>query len=132
MRSFDAQRPRSAPDSFRGLTLAGQPVERSFKGLTLVVAIKPLCDGCRAFGESSLEEFADLDVLLVATQDQQDDEWRDIQHEIVLAPELLTQLDVRWPPFYVLIDANTNMVLAEGVVFGPSQVAEEIRSYLTP
>jgi hypothetical protein len=39
---------------------------------------------------------------------------------------------VRWPPFYVLIDADAERVLVEGVVFGPGQVAEEIRSFVAP
>jgi len=132
VRSFDAQRPRSAPRSFHGSTLAGQPVERTFHGLTLVVAIKPDCDGCRDFAESSLEDFAGLDVVLVAAEDERNNEWRDVGHEIVVAPELLAQLDVRWPPFYVLIDADAERVLVEGVVFGPGQVAEEIRSFVAP
>jgi len=130
VRSFDAPRPRSAPTSLRGLTLRGQTVERSFRGLTLVVAIKPQCDGCRAFAEARLEEFEGLDVLLVTAQDDVDNEWADVRHEIVIAPELLHQLDVRWPPFYVLIDADSGMVLVEGVVFGPAQVADEISSYV--
>lgn len=130
MRSFDAQRPRVAPTSFCGLTLTGEPVERTFRGLTLIVAIKPHCDGCRAFAESPLSEFSALDVIFVTAQFDDDNEWRDVGHEIVVAPALLIQLDVRWPPFYVLVDADSARVLVEGVVFGPSQVADEISPYL--
>ncbi len=116
----------------RGTSLSGEPVERTFRGLTLVVAIKPECDGCRVFAQSSLQEFGDLDVVFVASRAEENDEWRAVPHEIIVAPELLTQLDVRWPPFYVLIDATSHRVLVEGVVFGPAQVAAEIRPYLTP
>lgn len=132
MRSFDAPRPRPAPDSFRGLTLDGESVERFFTGLTLVVAIKPDCDGCRDFLESSLDEFGELEVLLVSAQFDPRNEWKDSRHEIVVAPDLLSLLEIRWPPFYVLIDPRVGTVLVEGVVFGPGQVAQEIKSYVTP
>jgi hypothetical protein len=116
----------------RGTSLSGEPVAKPFRGLTLVVAIKPECDGCRDFVESALNEFRDLDVVLVASRDEMNDEWRHARHEIIVAPDFLVELDVRWPPFYVLLDATTRRVLVEGVVFGPAQVAEEIRPYVTP
>jgi len=56
----------------------------------------------------------------------------DSRHEIVVAPDLLSLLEIRWPPFYVLIDPRVGTVLVEGVVFGPGQVAQEIKSYVTP
>jgi len=130
VRSFDAQRPRSAPTSFHGLTLTGEPIERTFRGLTLIVAIKPHCDGCREFAESTLNEFSALDVIFVTAEFDLDNEWRDVGHEIVVAPALLIQLDVRWPPFYILVDADSARVLVEGVIFAPGQVAEEISPYL--
>ena len=29
-----------------------------------------------------------------------------LRHEIVVAPDLLSLLEIRWPPFYVLIDSG--------------------------
>jgi hypothetical protein len=105
-------------------------VEHFFHGVTLVVALKPECDGCRLFAESNLEEFSGLNVVLVSAEGERNNEWCDVDHEIIVAPELLDQLDVRWPPYYALIDSRTSSVLVEGVVFGPRQVADEIRSYV--
>ena len=98
--------------------------------MTLVVAVKTMCDGCRDFVSASLEEFRDLEVIIVSATNDPDGEWANARHSILVAPELLKQLDVRWPPFYVLIDATTHEVVSEGVVFGPSQVAQEIARFV--
>jgi len=44
----------------------------------------------------------------------------------VVSPALLTALDVRWPPFWVLVDPERGRVVREGVPFGPAQIAEAI------
>lgn len=130
MRSFDAPRRRRAPSSFTGVTLKGEELTHSFRDLTLVVAIKTMCDGCRDFVNASLEELDMIDVVIVSATNDQDGEWTRARHPILVAPELMKELDVRWPPFYVLIDASTFEVVTEGVVFGPSQVAQEIALFL--
>lgn len=130
MRSFDAPRRRSAPSSFTGVTLKGETLTHSFRGLTLVVAIKTMCDGCRDFVNASLEELDAIDVVIVSATSDQGGEWSHARHPILVAPELMKELDVRWPPFYVVIDATTSEVVTEGVVFGPSQVAQEIALFL--
>jgi hypothetical protein len=38
---------------------------------------------------------------------------------------VLAALDIRWPPFYVLIDPASRRVVTEGVVFDAAQVARE-------
>lgn len=130
MRSFDAPRRRPAPSSFSAVTLAGESRSHTFSGVTLVVAIKTRCDGCRDFVESTLDEFETIDVVIVSATGDDDGEWSQSRHPILIAPALLEQLDVRWPPFYVVIDAATREVVSEGVVFGPSQVADEMRAFL--
>lgn len=105
-------------------------MSHTFSGVTLVVAIKTRCDGCRDFVNSALDEFEEIDVVIVSASGDEDGEWAQSRHPILIAPGLLEQLDVRWPPFYIVVDASTREVVSEGVVFGPAQVAEEIRTYL--
>jgi hypothetical protein len=132
VRSFETPQPRSAPTSFTATTLDGRTEQRELKAVSLVIAIKTSCDGCRMFVESDLDELRDLEVetVFVSASSDEGAEWRDARHEIVVAPTLLEELDVRWPPFYVLIDTAAREVLVEGVAFSPGQVADEIRSYL--
>ena len=108
----------------------GETRTHSFSGMTLVVAIKTTCDGCRDFVNAPLEEFDGVEVVIVSATDDVEGEWSRARHSILVAPALMKELDVRWPPFYVLIDAATHEVVSEGVVFGPSQVAEEIARFV--
>jgi hypothetical protein len=130
MRSFDAPRERTAPKSFTGVTLLGEPVTHNFDSLTLLVAVKTMCDGCRDFVQSDLHELRDVSVVIVSATGDEGGEWDNAPHQVIIAPEVLTELDVRWPPFYVLIDPVRSAVVTEGVVFGPSQVAKEIATHL--
>jgi hypothetical protein len=130
VRSFDAPRERPAPASISGVTLRGEPVTQDLDGLTLLVAVKSMCDGCRDFVESDLRELGGLPVVVVSATADESGEWDHARQRVIVAPRVLRELDVRWPPFYVLIDPARGRVLTEGVVFGPSQVAEEISSYL--
>jgi hypothetical protein len=100
-------------------------------GLTLVVAIKQSCDGCRDFIFSELSELSDVPVLILSATGDDNGEWGDSLQQVIIAPQLLSDLDVRWPPFYVLIDPEQRLVVTEGVVFGPAQVAREIGSFLS-
>jgi len=47
-----------------------------------------------------------------------------------VSPDAFRLLDVQSAPLYVLIDPIAGRVVTEGVPFGPSQVANEIASYL--
>lgn len=113
------------------MTLSGEASSHTFRGITLVVAVKPHCDGCRDFVNAALEEFASIALVIVSATGDDDGEWAHARHPILIAPELMELLDVRWPPFYVVIDAATREVVSEGVVFAAAQVAEEIATFLT-
>jgi hypothetical protein len=126
--SFDAPREREAPRELSGHTLDGKAWRRVLEGLTLVVAVKPQCDGCHDFLESDLEELDDVDVVIVSATG--DDEWRDSRQHVVVSPETMSELDIRSAPFYVLIDAARQRVVSEGIVFGPAQVADEISPFV--
>ncbi len=130
MRSFDAPRRRAAPASFTAVTLDGVQRSHTFRGITLVVAVKTRCDGCRDFLNASLQEFAPLDLIIVSACGDDEGEWANAQHPVLIAPRLMEQLDIRWPPFYVVIDASTSEVVSEGIVFAPEQVADEIATFL--
>ena len=115
----------------RGTWLHGAEVKLELKGLTLVVAVKPNCDGCTSFVRSALEELAGFDVIIVSDTDDDDGEWTGARQAVLVSPEAFTSLDIRWPPFYVVIDPERAVVVGEGVVFSPSQVAEEVERHLT-
>jgi hypothetical protein len=101
-------------------------------GPTLVVAVKASCDGCRDFVNSNLEELTGVTVLILSATDDVLGEWRGAAQDVIVAPDVLDALEVRWPPFYVLIDPELQRVVVEGVVFGPAQVASEIAAYVAP
>ncbi len=126
--SFDDSRERAAPRELSGRTLYGTEWRRVLEGLTLVVAVKPQCDGCRDFIDGDLTELDDVDVVIVC--DARDDEWRGARQHVVISPETLSELDIRSAPFYVLIDATRQRVVSEGIVFSPAQVADEISPFL--
>jgi hypothetical protein len=126
--SFDAPRERVAPRELSGRTLEGKEWRRVLEGLTLVVAVKPQCDGCRDFIDGDLDELDEVDVVIVSAA--LDDEWRGARQGVVVSPETLSLLDIRSAPFYVLIDATRERVVSEGIVFEPAQVADEISPFL--
>lgn len=130
MRSIDSPRERSAPRRYRGFDLGGEPVEGDFVGITLVVAIKEDCLGCRSVLESPTDVFGHVATLIVAARPSPEPWWTTTRHRVIVSEQLLRDLDVRFPPFYVLIDANRERVLTEGVVFGPEQVREELSAFL--
>ena len=92
------------------------------------MAVKAACDGCRDFLCSDLHELSDVDVVIVSAVASE--EWLDAANEVLIAPELMRELDIRSAPFYVLIDPSRSRVVTEGVVFGPAQVAAEIAGAL--
>ena len=130
MRSIDSPRERAAPPRYRGVDLGGESVEGHFVDRTLVVAIKEDCLGCRSVLESPTDAFGDVTTLLVAARSSREPWWTTTRHRVIISEELLAELDVRFPPFYVLIDAVHGRVLTEGVVFGPEQVREELAAFL--
>jgi hypothetical protein len=97
--------------------------------LTLVVAIKSHCDGCQEFINADLSDLR-VPVLVISADDGISSEWRGAGQPVFVSSEAFRLLDVRWPPFYVLIDPMARRVLSEGVLFGVQQVAKEIGPYL--
>jgi hypothetical protein len=79
---------------------------------------------------SSLEELRGTPVVIVSATIDLNAEWADAVQPIMVAPDVLKELEIRWPPFYVLVDPRERRVVTEGVVFAPSQVASEIAPYL--
>ncbi len=79
---------------------------------------------------STLDELAGFQVVIVSATDDDCGEWSCARQPVLVSPDILALLDIRWPPFYVVIDVERAMVVGEGVVFGPSQVAEEVERYL--
>lgn len=110
--------------------MSGEERILELSGITLVVAIKPDCDGCRDFVHGDLKELAGVHVIVICATNG-GDEWDGARQEILMAPNLFDELDIRSAPFYVLIDPKSSRVLSEGVLFGPAQVAREIATYLT-
>lgn len=131
MSSFDAPRVRPAPDTITGTSLQGEAISRTLNGLTLIVAIKQSCDGCRDFVFSTLSELRDLPFVILSATNDLNGEWIDALQPILVAPQVLVDLDIRWPPFYVLVEPQQHQVVTEGVVFAPAQVAAEIAAYLS-
>jgi hypothetical protein len=128
--SFDRARERSAPHELIGVTLDGTPWSRQLSRLTLVVAVKPECDGCSDFVEGKLGDLSHVDVVVISAE--ANDAWRAEHREVVISPLSFEQLQILAAPFYVLIDAPQGRVVSEGSVFSPSQVAQEIASFFTP
>jgi hypothetical protein len=128
-RSFDRPRQRVAPNSFHGHWSDGDDVTITLSEVTLVVTIKSNCDGCRTFIENDLEPLG-VPVLVVSAVEDESSEWRGARQPVFVSPDALRRLDVKWPPFYVLIDPVEAKVLTEGVLFGVEQVASEIAPYV--
>ncbi len=126
--SFDAPRERPGPSVLRGLTPAGSSRSIELRRMTLVVAVKPECDGCRDFIRGDLSELNDVEVVVVSATASE--EWHGAVTDVLVAPSLMKELDIRSAPFYVLLDPTKGKVVLEGVVFGSAQVAAEIASAL--
>ncbi len=127
--SFDRPRSREAPDSLDGHWSLGAEETIALTEVTLVVAIKSNCDGCREFLNADLDELR-VRVLVISAEEEQLSEWRDARQPVFVSPDAFRALDVRWPPFYVLVDPVSHRVLTEGVLFGAAQVAVEIAPFL--
>lgn len=97
-------------------------------GMTLIVAVKPRCDGCRDFVSGDLDELSEVEVVVVSAVE--DVEWQRVPRRVVVSPATMSELDIRSAPFYVLIDSARRLVVTEGTVFAPGQVATEISPFL--
>lgn len=129
-RSFDPPRDRPAPRVLRGYGPGGEPRTVALTRMTLLVVIKPHCDGCRDFLYGERDAFANVDVALVSATASE--EWLDAPRDVLVAPRLLDELEIRSAPFYVLIDPSDERVVCEGVPFALAHVASEIARYVAP
>lgn len=127
-RSFDAPRERSVPSVLQGHGIDGAEQAITLERLTLVAVVKPHCDGCREFLASDWSELEALEVVVVSHE--ADEEWCELERPVLIAPEALSDLEVRGAPWYLLIDPSSRRVLTEGVLFSPAQVASEIAPHL--
>ena len=132
MHSFDAPRARQVPTSFGGITPDGEPVSDTFAPHHLIIAVKESCDGCAELLEASYGAYDKLgiEILFLAGAHSNETAWLDSSHKRLVSPELLTTLDVRWPPFWMLIDGANGTVIAEGVPFGVAHLINEVRAFL--
>ena len=75
--------------------------------LTLVVAVKPDCDGCRDFVEGNLDDLSNVDVIVVTAAAP-----RRVARRTSRGSGLsgdVEELQIRSAPFYVLIDASRQL-----------------------
>lgn len=112
------------------MTLGGEMVQGEFVSLTLILAVKEDCLGCQSVLEAPAGAFGDVSTMIVAARPSVEPFWRTSKHRVLISELLLQELDIRWPPFYVLINPSSEKVLSEGVVFAPEQVREEIAPHL--
>ncbi|HQU26752.1 MAG TPA: hypothetical protein PLS29_06935 [Acidimicrobiales bacterium] len=120
--SFDPTRERRVPTRLGGERGALAEITAT----TLVAVVKPSCDGCHAFTHGDLGPLCDLPVLVVSAAEG--DEWADAAREVLVAPEWVEASGVRGAPHYLLVD-RSGLVLTEGVLFSPAQVAGEIAAH---
>ena len=94
---------------------------------TIVIAVKPNCDGCREFLDGPPSALDGLDVVLVSATPLVEDV---AAGRVLVAPEWMAQARIVTAPSYTLIEPSDGRVVTEGVAFAPSQVAREIAPYL--
>ena len=128
--SFDTPRDRHAPTQFAGRVLDDEVRTYVLTRTTLIVAVKPHCDGCRAFTQGDLASLRGVEVLIVSAGASHDGEWDSAMHDVIVAPELIEALEIRGAPHYVVIDPTSSRVVSEGIPFSPTQVAHEIAPFL--
>lgn len=123
-------RPRPVPTPWTLVDRQGVTHTYDVDQLTVLVAVKTNCDGCRPFYRSALETLDGLAVVVASHDDPAHADYDNAVRPVMRAPALLDALDVRWPPFYVVVAPDPPRVIVEGVAFSPDQVADEISSRL--
>jgi len=126
LRSIDSPRRRPAPTTAHLTDSVGVTHEVALEPRTLIVAVKPNCDGCRPFVEELSLEFDNWHLLVVTRDSVATDGGH---RQVWLAPELLEALEIGSAPFFVALDGSPLTVVTEGVVFAPEQVARELSEF---
>ncbi len=127
LRPVDAPRERPAPTGYTGVDARGRSVQVRFSRPSVVIAVKPGCDGCREFLDSS-PTILGLDVHVVA--EREDPAWALAATSVVVSPELWRDLQILSAPYFVLVDPLATCVVGEGSVFSLSQVLDEVARQL--
>jgi len=131
-RSFDPPRDRLAITELRGVLLSGEEHIVVLRRLTLIVAVKPHCEGCHEFVFGDLSELNGVDAVVVSAVASDDGEWDGATQRVLVSPAAMKDLAIRSAPHYVLVDPVRSRVITEGVLFSPTQVASEIAPFLKP
>ena len=126
LRTIDSPRRRPAPTTARVRDSAGVEHVLALDARTLIVAVKSNCDGCRPFVDDLTLEFPGWH-LLVVTRDAA--VTAGDHRTIWLAPEIMDALAISSAPFFVALDGSPLMIVTEGVVFAPEQVARELSEF---
>ncbi|MDE2281743.1 MAG: hypothetical protein KGJ92_03100 [Actinomycetales bacterium] len=115
------------PLPLAGVDPSGRPTSIDLARRTVVLALKPDCDGCQEFLAGPVA-FDGCDVVLVAATPMTSagSPWT----SVVVAPAWMAQAGIVAAPSYTVIDPSTGRVVTEGVALAPSQVATEIAPYL--
>lgn len=130
MLSFDAPRLRPAPTAYLGVTIDGRDCAGIFSRRHLVIAVKSHCDGCRELLSCDPDSFGIPDVLFVYDEAPTESWIANVHHEVVVSPALLTALEVRSPPLWILVDGEAGRVIAEGVPFGVTDIRDALAQLL--
>lgn len=129
LHSFDRPVQRPVPSPLTGVDSRGIRVTVTLTRRTIVVAVKPSCDGCHDFLGGPSEVFNGFDVVLVSATPYPKD--AAAARRVLVAPEWMERARIVAAPSYTVIDPSTGRVVTEGVAFAPSQVAAEIAPYLS-
>lgn len=121
-------RPRPVPSPWSLSDRDGVAHPYEVRRPTLLVAVKTDCDGCRPFYGATPAALEGLDIVVVTRDDPAHRDFSGGAREVFGAPGLLDELEVRWPPFYVLVAPDPPRVVVEGVAFAPEQVVAEMAS----
>jgi len=130
VRSFDDRGERPVARAYEGRLRSGALTQRTFATRTLVLAVKGNCDGCAALLRTPLEAFGGVPVLVIAATELDEPAWRDSSLDVLVSPSLFAALDIRWPPFWALVDGERGCVLREGVPFGAEQIVADVADLL--
>jgi len=121
-------RPRPVPSPWSLRDRDGVAHSFAVRAPTLLVAVKTDCDGCRPFYGATSAALEGLDVVVVTRDDPAHRDFAGSARPVYGAPGLLDELEVRWPPFFVLVAPDPPRVVVEGVAFAPEQVVAEMAS----
>jgi len=126
LRSIDSPRRRPAPQSATLISNSGETLHHHFSSRSLIVAVKPNCDGCQTFLNHRDSTFEGWQLLVISREPIVTTPG---QQRVFQSEELFNALEISAAPFYVALDGSPLEIVTEGVVFAPEQVASELSSF---